>query len=193
MITGVGKWVVASTPCILNCSVVIASTAAMTTGRYPGLQPAITALIATFSTVTGARFGGTTPMTSCGSRFVPPSIRSTRSGVGGMTGRPSVRPWSNMNSKTSSDSPTSMRRARSGLPSISAARRSAMPGSTDFEPHPGRDSGYRFQSTTGGGASVTVIRRWNSFCQSSRPNPTNRSSSTPSGPARITVGTVSRS
>ena len=62
-----------------------------TTGRYSGRQPASTALIATFSTVAGAMFGGTTATTSCGSRRVPVSMRSTRSGVGGTTGSPSLQ------------------------------------------------------------------------------------------------------
>src|SRR5712692_5067920 len=62
----------------------------MTTGKYSGKQPAITALIAIFSIVAGAHLGGIGPMTSCGSRFVPPSILSTRSGVGGTIGSPSL-------------------------------------------------------------------------------------------------------
>ena len=75
----------ASKPCMLNSSVHAASTAASTTGMYSGLQPAITALIATFSTVHSTRSGGTIATTSSGSRVVPASIRSTRSGVGGTT------------------------------------------------------------------------------------------------------------
>ena len=55
---------VASSPCMLNSSEQAASTAASTTGRYSGLQPAITALIATFSTVTSFRSGGTIATTS---------------------------------------------------------------------------------------------------------------------------------
>ena len=57
--TGPLKQVVASRPCMLNSSVQAASTAASTTGRYSGRQPAITALIATFSTVHSTRSGGT--------------------------------------------------------------------------------------------------------------------------------------
>ena len=113
----------------------------MTTGKYSGLHPAITALAATFSIVSGARFGGTVAITSCGSRRVPASIRITRSGVGGTTGRPSVSPRSNMNSNGSSSAPSSIWRARRREPDASAASRSATPGSTDFEPHPGRDFG----------------------------------------------------
>src|SRR5215472_2005468 len=62
----------------------------MTTGRYSGKHPAMTALMAIFSMVAGAHLGGIGPMTSCGSRFVPPSIFSTRSGVGGTIGNPSL-------------------------------------------------------------------------------------------------------
>ena len=88
-------------PWMLNSSVHAASTAASTTGRYSGLQPAITALIATFSTVHSTRSGGTTATTSSGSRVVPSSMRSTAS-VGGTTGRPSVQPRSNIASMSSS-------------------------------------------------------------------------------------------
>src|SRR2546425_8922897 len=49
--SGVGALVVALTPCRSNASSQTASTAAITTGRYSGRQPAITALIAIFSTV----------------------------------------------------------------------------------------------------------------------------------------------
>ena len=79
---------------MLNRSVHAAWTAARTTGKCSGLHPAMTALIATFSTVTGTRSGGTTAMTSSGARRVPSSMRSTRAGVGGTTGRPSVQPRS---------------------------------------------------------------------------------------------------
>ena len=66
--TGPTNQVVASTPCMLNSSVHTASTALKTTGRYSGRHPAMTALIATFSTVAGARLGGTVATTSSGSR-----------------------------------------------------------------------------------------------------------------------------
>ncbi len=84
--------VVAVTPWTLNSSVQTASTAAITTGRYSGLHPAITALIAIFSTVAMPMFGGTVAITSCGSRCVPSSMRITRSGVGGTKGNPSEKP-----------------------------------------------------------------------------------------------------
>ena len=120
IITGAAPMVVAVTPWMLNASVQAASTAAMMTGKYSGLHPAITALIAIFSTVASPMFGGTVAMTSWGLRCVPPSMRITRSGVGGTRGNPSEKPWSNMNSATSSLLATSMRRARIGLPSASA-------------------------------------------------------------------------
>ena len=50
-ITGPTGIVVASSPWMLNSSLHAASTAVSTHGRYSGLQPAITAAIATFSTV----------------------------------------------------------------------------------------------------------------------------------------------
>src|SRR5689334_3348513 len=62
----------------------------MITGRYSGKQPAMTALIAIFSIEHGAHLGGITPITSCGSRLAAASMRSTRSGVGGTIGRPSL-------------------------------------------------------------------------------------------------------
>ena len=86
--TGPTGMVVASTPWMLNSSVHAASTQASTTGRYSGLQPAITALMATFSTVTSTRSGGTTATTSSGERVVPSSIRSTLASVGAHDGQP---------------------------------------------------------------------------------------------------------
>ena len=49
--SGAGALVVADTPCRSKASSHTASTAASTTGKYSGRQPAITALIAIFSTV----------------------------------------------------------------------------------------------------------------------------------------------
>ena len=51
MNNGVAVCVVPCTPCRLTCSAHIACTPATTTGRYSGLQPAITALMAIFSSV----------------------------------------------------------------------------------------------------------------------------------------------
>jgi len=57
---------------------------------YCGRQPAITALIAMFSTVASAHRGGTTAMTSPACRPDPAIIAWTRSAVGKTNGRPSV-------------------------------------------------------------------------------------------------------
>src|ERR671929_18814 len=76
---------------MLNVSVQAASTAASTTGRYSGRQPASTALMATFSTVHSTRSGGTTATTSAGAREVPPSILSQPPRVGGAAGRAELR------------------------------------------------------------------------------------------------------
>ena len=126
---------------MLNSSVQAASTAARTTGRYSGRQPAMTALTATFSTVHSTRSGGTTVTISSGSRVVPSSIRRTRASVGGTTGRPSVQPRSKRASNSSSRAASSMRRLRSTLPPKRTASSSARFGSTLSEPQPGRQSG----------------------------------------------------
>ena len=165
---------------MLNSSVQIASSAAITQGRYSGLQPAITALIAIFSTVTSTRSGGTIATTSSGARVVPVSIRSTRSSVGGTTGRPSVKPRSNIDSISSSRSASSMRRAFSTWPSNRARNASTRSGSTLFEPQPGRITGRSSPR-----CSMPVIR-----CHSARDQPTVRSISMPFI-TLITVGTVS--
>ena len=78
----------------MNSGTSAASSAASTTGMYSGLHPAMTALIATFSTVHSARFGGMRPTISEGLRVVPCSMRNTRTSVGGTTGRPSLQPRS---------------------------------------------------------------------------------------------------
>ena len=70
----------------------IASTAASTTGKYSGRQPAMTAFAAVFSTVASPRRGSTSPSTSDGARVVNAHMASTRASVGGMIGRPSVQP-----------------------------------------------------------------------------------------------------
>jgi tRNA G18 (ribose-2'-O)-methylase SpoU len=49
---GAEKWVDVATPCRLNAGSHAHSIAAMTTGKYSARHPAITALIAAFSTVT---------------------------------------------------------------------------------------------------------------------------------------------
>ena len=149
---GPTKYVVASTPWRLNASVHEASTAARTTGRYDGLQPAMTALIATFSTVAGARFGGTNATTSVAEREVCSSMRSTRPSVGGTTGSPSVRPSRSRNSNGSRSSGTRTRRDPSwDKPCLTASRR-AMSGSWIRDPQPGRSSGSVVKSESRVGA-----------------------------------------
>ena len=113
---------------MLNVSVHAASTAASTTGRYSGLQPASTALIATFSTVHSTRSGGTTATMSSGARSVPSSMRSTRASVGGTTGSPSLQPRSNIASASSSRSASCTRRAWSFAPSNRTRSPSAIGG-----------------------------------------------------------------
>ena len=51
------------------------------------------ALRATFSAVMGMAPTGTMPTMSSGFRLTEPRNSARRSGVGGTTGRPSVRPW----------------------------------------------------------------------------------------------------
>ena len=174
--------VVAVTPCMLNSSVQTASTAAITTGRYSGLHPAITALMAIFSTVTGAMLGGTMATMSCGARGVPASMRITRSAVGGTSGRPSLKPWSNMNSAMSSALAISIRRARIGLSSASACSLSWISGSRCFDPQPGRHSGSSAQATAAGPAFRSAAIWRSSACHSSRTNPSSFVFTSPSAP-----------
>src|SRR5262249_57718672 len=58
---GLPEQVVQRRPCSVAIGFSAASSAANTIGMYSGLQPAITALMATFSTVHGASFDGTCP------------------------------------------------------------------------------------------------------------------------------------
>ena len=179
---GPEKYVVQRSPCIANAGSRAASTTARTTGRYSGLHPAMTALIATFSTVQGTLLGGIAPTISCGSRVVPPSIRSTRTAVGGTTGSPSLQPRAKQSSCSSSGAGTSMTRAARGGEPNATSRISGMPGSTLFEPQPGWKSGRPGPS---GPRPVTRLH-------SPRSHPTVRSASAPPS-SRIRVGTVSMS
>ena len=72
----------------------MAATPATMTGKYAGRQPAITALMARRSTVASPQLGGSWATTCWGSRLVAASMASTRSGVGGVMGRPSLQPRS---------------------------------------------------------------------------------------------------
>ena len=92
--TGAAPPVVAWHPARLNGVCKAALTQATTTGKYSGRQPAITALIATFSMVTSELEGWATPRDSDGSSPQGPSIRRTASSVAGTTGIPSVHPCS---------------------------------------------------------------------------------------------------
>ena len=92
MRSGATGLVVAWMPCRLKAGSATASTAAMRTGRYSGLHPAITALMAIFSTVAIPRRGSTSAITSSGARPDAVTMASTRSGVGGTTGSPSPQP-----------------------------------------------------------------------------------------------------
>jgi len=159
-----------------------AATAASTTGRYSGRQPAITAFTATFSTVHGTRSGGAMATISSGARLVPESIASTRFSVGGTSGRPSLQPRSNIASTSSSSSASSTRRERSTPPPKRTRRSGARSGATESEPQPGRQSGKPSPSPS------TPV----SCCHSSRCQPRLRSRSTPPS-TRISVGTASMS
>ena len=118
------------------------------------MQPAITALIAIFSTVAGASAGGTRPITSCGSRAVPSSMRSTRSSVGGTSGNPSDQPRANIASCSSSSPPISMRRDFRPVSLKRTLRRSMMPGSTFLAPQPGCVSGRSCAETGDAGQTL---------------------------------------
>ena len=111
--------------------------AARTTGKYSGRQPAITAFIAAFSIVQSTKFGGIDPSISSGLREVPANMRAIRKSVGAMMGRPSVHPLSKATSAGSSNSSTSIARDRKVKSPYLRANLSGMPGSIDFDPHPG--------------------------------------------------------
>src|SRR2546430_385693 len=84
----------------------IPSTAATTTGMYSGLQPAITALMATFSAVIDTARCSTKAICCLGSSRAASSILATFGAVGGTTGRPSVQPCWKQNSIASSSEPS---------------------------------------------------------------------------------------
>ena len=92
MKSGAALLVVADTPWRSKASSHIASTPAITTGRYSGRQPAITALTAIFSTVARPKLGGTRATSSSAARPAAATAAATRSRVGGTTGSPSVTP-----------------------------------------------------------------------------------------------------
>ena len=106
-----------STVCRLKAASNIASSAATTTGKYSGLQPAITALIAAFSIVTPRPRAGRKPISVSGSSAsTRSSIAWTRSGVGATIGSPSVQPRSKNSSWRSSSSMTTCSAIAASLP-----------------------------------------------------------------------------
>ena len=80
------------TPCIRNSSFIIACQAVATMGKCIGRQPAITALMASFSAVIGCSRTGSMPMSMSGGISPQSRQAATASSVGGTTGRPSVQP-----------------------------------------------------------------------------------------------------
>ena len=87
--------IIASDVVLLERAVMPLAASARITGRYSGLAPAITALTATFSTVSSQDSRKlvvrSLPTTLSGGWLVPLSIAATRSSVGRMTGRKSVQ------------------------------------------------------------------------------------------------------
>jgi hypothetical protein len=69
---------------------------------YSGRQPAMTALIAIFSTVARPSCGATSPISSRPSRPLARTAACTRASVGGTTGSPSVTPRAKRASMASS-------------------------------------------------------------------------------------------
>ncbi|MEU3557116.1 hypothetical protein [Streptomyces fragilis] len=117
-------WVVVREPYRLKSGCRIATTATSSTGTYAGRQPAITALAASPRRVSSAPRGATGPSKASGCRVAAARKRSTRSGVGTTTGRPSVhpRPCSCSEAASSSRAPP-RRRGPVPLRSLDAATR----------------------------------------------------------------------
>src|SRR3989442_13006318 len=77
---------------------------------YSGLQPAITALMATFSAVIDTARCSTKAICCLGSSRAASSILATFGAAGGTTGRPSVQPcWKQNSIATSSEPSTAWR------------------------------------------------------------------------------------
>jgi hypothetical protein len=94
MVSGVTLLVVVCMPLRLKLGCIMAFNAVTTTGKKAGRQPAITALAAIFSTVALPFSGGMIPRRSSRLKPLVSIISSTASGVGGITGNPSVQPRS---------------------------------------------------------------------------------------------------
>ena len=84
--------VLAVAPCSRNGSCIIAVHAVTTTGKCIGRQPAITALIASFSAVIASPRTGSMPISWSGGIITQSRQARTASSVGGTIGRPSVQP-----------------------------------------------------------------------------------------------------
>src|SRR3954469_19936935 len=169
-------WVVTAWPLRLNAGSSAAATAARTTGKYSGRQPASTAHAATRSSVASPMPGGTSPSDRCGSRA--PSIVSTRARVGGTTGSPSLHPRSNMSS-ISSPAP-----ALSMSASISSSY-------VDFAAQPGFVRGGS-PVISGAGAPTAAQARPTRGAGPGAPPPTPLAGTTPSGGSRNVAGRLSR-
>ena len=107
MTSGALPPVLAALPCSRYAGSHMASTAAATTGRSSGRQPAITAFTATFSAVMTRPRTGSTPRIDSGSSSASSRLRRTSSGVGGTIGSPSVQPLRPKSSLASKASATS--------------------------------------------------------------------------------------
>ena len=164
-ITGPTGIVVASTPCMLNSSVHAASTAASTHGRYSGRQPAITALIATFSTVTSTRSGGDLATTSSG-RAVVPSQHPQHPLLGRRDDGQAVGPAAvEQRLDLVLELGELDRGASAGPPPPKRARSSSTrSGSTLSEPQPGRITGRSAPSVGDAGERLPVDRATNRRC-----------------------------
>ena len=124
-------------PCRLYAGSAIASSAARTTGMYSGRQPARTALMAAFSTVTVRRRVASRRSTSSGCRRAASRNSWTRAAVAGTTGRPSVQPRSKHVSTASAQPEVSTSRDMSGIGAPSptpTGRRGPRPASNTMRP-----------------------------------------------------------
>ena len=79
-------------PCSRNSGCSMAAKAVSTAGKCIGRQPAMTALIASFSAVIGMARTGSMPSNWSGGVIAQSRQACTASGVGGTIGRPSVQP-----------------------------------------------------------------------------------------------------
>src|SRR5262245_32258168 len=150
--SGVTASVVPDTPTSAKSGSQIASTAASTTGRYAGRQPAITAFTATRSTVARPLAGATRPISSSPRRPLAATAARTRSAVGGTTGRPSVTPRAN---RSSSGSIASALTARILTPALDDERPLR-----DADAHAERDATHRRRSDGARRGGAAPRRQW---------------------------------